>query len=79
MGTDIDRADGELPPEDDCCDNLFTGAWVAGGVAATIASVPIEFLDNEVRDLDEDRDFCVFREVLSGDDFSCCLRLSFEV
>lgn len=78
VGTDTDRADGELPPEDDCCDNLFTGAWVAGGVDATVASAPIEFLDSEVRDLDDDRDFCVFREVLSGDDFSCCLRLSFE-
>ena len=80
MGTDTDRADGEWPPEDDCCDNRLTGAWVAGAAAdaATVPSAPIELLDSEVRDLDDDRDFCVFSEELSGDDFSCCLRPSFE-
>ena len=77
MGTDTDRADGELPPEDDCCDNLLTGAWVAGA-GATVPSAPIELLDSEVRDLDDDRVFCVFSDELSGEDFSCCLRLSFD-
>ena len=79
VGTDTDRADGELPPEDGCCDNLLTGAWVAGAAAAaTVPSAPIELLDSEVRDLDDDRVFCVFNDELSGEDFSCCLRPSFE-
>ena len=81
MGTDTDRADGGLPPEDDCCDNLLTGAWVAGAAAAAataVPSAPIELLDSEVRDLDDDRVFCVFSDELSGEDFSGCLRLSFE-
>ena len=81
-GTDNDSVDGELPAEeDDCCDSLFTGACVAlAEAAAAPPSAPIEFLDAGARDLDEDRDFCVLSDELSGDSFGCCcFRISLEM
>ena len=77
-GTDADSVDGELPAEeDDCCDNRFTGACVA---LAAVPSGPIEFLDEGVRDLDDDRAFCVLSDELSGDNLGCCcFRISLEL